>query len=336
MALYNIKSIISKKPGLGLILPRLDILPFYPLFLLTHITLSCDQKCSWCYQGDHEFYSLHNKNMELGVFEKILSGFKFFKPHIHIYGGEPLLHPDFPLFLEYSRLYGYKPTLTTNGSQLSKYSAAIIKSSLSQLNISLNGLIGPNGSILSRPADELAGFLNANRGAKEINLNYVIEPESHNYLEDIVLHFNRSCQKGSFSYFAIQHFMTNGTCSTGQEKDFNARKLSAIFSRLKKMSLKFRIIFLPNIKAADLGSYYGFKDPFRNKCYVPWLGLSVYPDSTVTPGGGILGCNFVLGNLNKSSVRQIWEGEGFYNFRRSLARNSLPGICNRCCHKLYY
>lgn len=336
MGLYNIKSIVSRKPKIGLMFPGMDILPPYPLFLLTHITLSCDQKCNWCYQAQDQFYSLHNRNMQADVFRRILSSFRFFKPHVHIYGGEPLLHPDFPLFLEYCRLEGYRPTLTTNGNRLNRYSADIMKSSLSQLNISLNGLIGPQGSLRGDPGRGLMRFLDINRGKKKINLNYVVDPDSCDYLEDVALYFNRTCKRGSFSNFVIQHFMASGSRDEERGMSLDVKKLAAVLGRLKKMNLKFRIISLPDIRIADLSNYYDFKYAFGDKCYVPWLGLSIYPDSAVTPGSGVLGCNFVLGNLNRSSLRQIWRGEKFRSFRRGLLRNRLPGICNRCCHKLYY
>ena len=102
------------------------------------------------------------------------------------------------------------------------------------------------------------------------------------------------------------------------------------------MKLKFKLIFLPHIKAGDLESYYATDHPFKDECYIPWVGLSILPDAMITPGGGVFGCNFVLGNLKESSVMKIWKGTSLNNFRSELIRKKLPVSCNRCCHKLYY
>ena len=164
--LYNIKRLISKKQKLGLLFPYLNARPFYPLFLLVNITLSCNRKCSWCYETHDEFYGSLTVHMPVDMFKKILCSFKYFKPHIHLYGGEPLYHPRFPIFLEYCKIHGYKPTLTTNGDYLDKYSKVIMQSSVSQLNISLNGIMDRNGNFNTKLQQIIRDFINLKRGKK--------------------------------------------------------------------------------------------------------------------------------------------------------------------------
>lgn len=336
MPLYNIKHVISRKPKWGVVLPKLNIASPYPLFLLMHITLSCDQKCAWCYQRSNEFYASHNMDMEVGSFENILAGFGLFRPHIHIYGGEPLLHPDFPKFLESCRIYGYRPTLTTNGKYLDKYSGIIRKSVLSQINISLNGFLGPDDKVCRESENILRVFVNANNGAKKINLNYAVGFNNCAYLPETVAHFNDSFRKGDFSYFVIEYLMPNAS-TAGLTNDIpDIRKFSKALKQIKNMRLKFKLLFLPELKEGDLEAYYATNHPFLNKCYIPWLGLSVLPDATVTPGGGVLECNSIVGNLCESSLMNIWKGPVLNDFRLGLMRQNLPQSCNRCCHKLYY
>lgn len=338
MSLYNIKSIISQRKRLGLLFSRFNIAAPYPLFLLTHIILSCSRKCKWCYQTDDEFYSSRNAmQMDISAFRNILSSFKFFKPHIHLFGGEPLSHPDFPLFLDCCRMYGYKPTLTTNGDYLDKYSDIIIRSSLSQLNLSINGIMNHSGKLESCFENKIKEFLMMNKKRKIVNINYVIEQNSYNRIEELLLHFNDNYKKGDFAYFVIQHLMPNK--ASGQQsnlKNIDSKILSGILMRIKKIKLKFNLLFLPEIRIKDIGNYYNLKNsPLGNRCFIPWLGLAIYPDLTVTPGAGILGCNFVLGNLNRDSIWDIWRSKNLHDFRKNAAIN-LSNICHGCCHKFYY
>lgn len=333
--LYNIKNIISKKTKSGLIFPYLDVRPPRPLFLLIHITLSCNKKCSWCYENYDEFYKSFTIHMSIDMFKKILCNFGYFKPHIHLYGGEPLFHPEFSLFLKYCKAYGYRPTLTTNGDYLNRYSDIIIQSSLSQLNISLNGLIDSQGNFNSEFQQIIKDFMKANKGRKIINFNYVIEPETHKYIEEIILFLNNSLKEKTFSYFVLQHLNLHLEDNIPSD-DFNFIELANLLNRIKKMKLKFKLLFLPNIKIDDLAVYYKTEYTFKNKCYVPWLGLSIYPDLTVTGGGGIFACNEILGNLKRVSIMDIWKGAKLKNFCSRLIKEGLPEICNRCCHKIYY
>lgn len=335
MPLYNIKKIISKKPKTGLIFPRLNISWPYPLFLLVHITLSCNRKCQWCYQGNDEFYLFHNGQMQVDVFKKILLSFKFFKPHIHLFGGEPLLHKEFSQFLEISRLCGYKPTLTTNGDYLDRYSKVIMQSSLSQLNISLNGVVDCYGNFNQNLLKNIKDFLNLNGGRKIINLSYVIEKQTLDYLEELILYLNKDYKKGDFSFLVLgrANFIPG---IKSQDPDLDLVKLEEKLRRFKKTKFKFELLFLPDIKLGDLNTYYKTDYAFKNRCYVPWLGLAIYPDSSVSPGGGIFGCNYYLGNLTQKSIMDIWKGNELKDLRSRLIKKGLPYTCNRCSNKQYY
>lgn len=335
MQFFNIKKLIINKPKLGSIFPRLNVSFPSPLCLLIHITLTCNRKCNWCYQQQDTFYNPTEMNMPVGAFKAILRTFKYFKPHIHLYGGEPLLHQEFPLFLEIVGLCGYEPTLTTNGDYLDKYSRIIIQSSLSQLNLSLNGIIDYRGNFNQHLHKNIKDFLNLNKGRKIINLNLVINKETFDYLEDLVLYLNKDYKKGDFVFLVLQHL----NFQTGIDVNrpvFDLVKLATKLANIKKMKLKFKLLFMPDIKLRDLSVYYESEHVFKNTCYVPWLGLSIYPDLSVTPGGGIFGCNYNLGNLAQGSIMDIWRGEELRDFRLKLIKKGLPRACNRCCHKRYY
>lgn len=273
--------------------------------------------------------------MQFSAFKDLLRGFRHFKPHIHLYGGEPLLHEDFPLFLEASASYGYKPSLTTNGDYLEKHSKVITQSSLSQLNISLNGIIGRYGNFKQNLEEKLKPFLNLNKGKKIINLNYVIESQTLEQIEELVSYLSRDYKKEYFSFLVLQHKSFSSGLKS-EDLGLNLGKLKEMLHKLRNMKLKFKLLFSPDIKPEDLSAYYKTGYVFKNRCFVPWLGLSVYPNLDVTPGGGIFGCNHWLGNLAQASVADIWNGQALKDFRYKLIKEGLSNSCNRCCHKQYY
>lgn len=312
----------------------------WPLFLIVQTTPFCNRACKPCVsQGKTRFYAEHfSGHLPADRFKEILISFRrkfWLKPHIHLFGGEPLCHPDFHLFLKYSQMYNYSPTLSTNGDFLAKYSELISKSSLTQLNISVNRLIEDDGIINSKFAEIIKIFMYQNRKKKVINLNYLIVPQTYRYVKDVIGYFNAHYVKGDFAYFTIQHLNMIEKDDIGAG-GFNLKELADIIAGIKKLRLKFKLLFLPDIKSHDIEKYYSPGSVFGNRCFAPWVGLTIYPDLTVTPGGAALGCNFVLGNLLKESITEIWRGNRLRDFRLGLIKKGVPEICSRCCHKLYY
>lgn len=311
-----------------------------PLYLLIHITLKCNRDCFGCYQKREAFYLQDCPDLSLNDFEGILASFKqrlFYKPHIHLFGGEPLLHPEFPGFLDICQKYSYAPTLTTNGDYLNTYAEILKRSSIAQLNVSLSK--PPNDLSNSETADATLKpieFL-TEKPKKIINLNFTLRPDNYHLLIDTVLFFNRKFKKGRIDTFTCQHFMSGmKPLNIKERKTINVSTVIKQIRELEKIRLNFKLLFLPHIRLKDIYRYYYSGDKFLNRCYVPWAGLSIYPNLTVTMGGGVLGCNKVAGHLGSESILKIWHSEKLNNFRNHLLDHGLEEICNRCCHKLYY
>lgn len=75
------------------------------LLLQWHITHNCDQRCLHCYHGDKDNVESYTKFSQLMRYllyyqEMLNSGGADMAGHIHITGGDPLLHPEIFPFLE--------------------------------------------------------------------------------------------------------------------------------------------------------------------------------------------------------------------------------------------
>ena len=69
-------------------------------------------------------------------------------------------------------------------------------------------------------------------------------------------------------------------------------------------------------------------------CYIAWLHARVRLDGTVQ---ACLTCDHKLGDLNRQSLEEIWNGAGYRRFRRALSQR-LPAAlqdacdCSYCCY----
>ncbi|WP_295917653.1 putative heme d1 biosynthesis radical SAM protein NirJ1 [Anaerovibrio lipolyticus] len=103
-------------------------------------TKTCNLKCRHCYMSsDNKKYQNELTTEEAKSFIDDLADFKV--PVLLFSGGEPLLRPDFFELAEYAQKKGVRPTLSTNGTLITREVAQRIKDiGVGYVGISLDGL----------------------------------------------------------------------------------------------------------------------------------------------------------------------------------------------------
>src|SRR5262249_26136104 len=76
---------------------------------------------------------------------------------------------------------------------------------------------------------------------------------------------------------------------------------------------------------------YAIKNQLHDHCWKMWHSCVITLDGKVVPCCFDKDAHFVLGDLNKNSFREIWEGEAYRNFRTTLLRSrSEIEMCRNC------
>lgn len=339
----NIKKFIYKKSKIFNLCKIFGDYAFQPFFLLIHLTLDCNCNCQYCYQKNNSFYTSHNDFIKPVDFENILiQANKYFliKPKLHFFGGEPMLNPYFDKLLNLTQIYKMDVSMTTNGILLDQYLNQISKSNLNQINISIDGLEQEHDRIkgikdcFQNVISNINKLRNKEKKRKKIiNINTLITSKNYKNMVDFALYFKNN--NIDIDVLVFQHIYFN-------QKDYNLKInlniLKSQIKELKDLKTNFDILLIPEIKFDDLINYYMFNknDIFKNNCNIPWLGLNILPDLKITPGGGVLGCNCVIGDFKKENLKEVWNNSLIKNFRECIIKNGLPDICFRCCHRQYY
>ena len=98
------------------------------------ITNICNMSCSF-YHG----HSREKRRMTANEFERILSQLLGQTKYIYYHlMGEPLTHPDLPLFLQMAKEKEFKSIITTNGTLLSKRQNEILSAGVHKVSVSLH------------------------------------------------------------------------------------------------------------------------------------------------------------------------------------------------------
>lgn len=337
----HIKKVISRKPPwLGWFRSALAAGPA-PYFVLIHINLNCRIGCKMCYQGEDAFFEHVGTEMRVDDFERVLVQCKelLWMPHIHLFGGEPLLHPRFSDILALCRKYAVKPTLTTSGARLETYTTDLANTGIDQINYSISAVPGPE-----RQIRRLKDILPRLDPSTRVHLNYALFPGTESKILETIETCAAEISSPQIDAFVIQHLqwefsplrIGDGPAAPPRVRELDIQAIAAQLREIETRTFAFPVWCQPRIPLKDVVGYY--RDPDyrfrRHDCFVPWLGLAVYPDLTVGPGGAIFSCARPLGRLDENTIGQIWKGAALDAFQRNI-RQGLPPACRRCCQRQY-
>jgi cyclic pyranopterin phosphate synthase len=149
-------------------------------YLRVSVTDRCDFRCVYCMAEDQHF--LPKKEMlSLGELDRLCSAFITRGVRkLRLTGGEPLVRKDFlSLVASLSRHLGRgldELTLTTNGSQLSRYAEALADAGVERINVSVDTLDAAKFRAITRWGDldkVLAGLAAAQRAGLKVKINTV-------------------------------------------------------------------------------------------------------------------------------------------------------------------
>ncbi|ACL21370.1 putative heme d1 biosynthesis radical SAM protein NirJ1 [Desulfitobacterium hafniense] len=147
-------------------------------------TRTCNLQCAHCYmESDAQKYQGELTTEEAKRFIDDLADFKV--PVLLFSGGEPLIRPDFFELAEYAAAKGIRPTLSTNGTLITREVAQRIKNiGVGYVGISLDGLREVNDKFRGKQGAfqaAMAGIQNCVAVGQRVGLRFTIN--SHNYAE---------------------------------------------------------------------------------------------------------------------------------------------------------
>jgi radical SAM protein with 4Fe4S-binding SPASM domain len=283
-----------------------------PLSVGIELTNNCNLNCPECASGSGQM--LRDRGyIDIELFNKVIKELNLYLFNINLYfQGEPMLHPKLFLFLDNSR--AIHTTISTNGHFLSvENSEKLVQSGLSKLIISLDGM--DQGTYSGyRINGEITTVLDGIRNISSARLKY-----------------------GSSLKVEIQFIVNRLNEHHIPEVTMFAKSVKAKL-KLKSMQIntpddiekwlpqqeKFR-----RYKVKD-GKYI-LKNSFPDRCARLWFNPVITWDGNVIPCCFDKDAEYVMGNLNSDSFREIWEGPKYRMFRKSiLSGRHMIEICRNC------
>ena len=114
------------------------------------ITNICNRACTFCPGTKRD-----KRRMTVAEFSRILDQLVGVTQYLYLHVmGEPLTHPDLPVFVDMASERGFKVAITTNGTLLKKRTDELLSSRLYKVNISIH-------SFESGTRDEYLNYINS-------------------------------------------------------------------------------------------------------------------------------------------------------------------------------
>jgi len=283
-----------------------------PVSISTELTNNCNLHCPHCFTGSGRMQREHGY-MDIGLFNKVVKELRPYLYNINLYfQGEPMLHPLFYLFIGMSQ--APHTVVSTNGHYLSvENSEKIALSGLNKLIISLDGIDQETYStyrVNGKVNTVIEGIENITHAKKKHNSSLKIE------IQFLVSRFNehqipqiRQLSKNVKASLNLKSMQIIGKEDIGSWMPLKAR-----FRRYK-------------IKAGK----YLIKNSLPDRCARLWFNPVITWDGKVIPCCFDKNAEYVMGDLNHDSFREIWDGPKYRIFRKSiLSGRHMIEMCRNC------
>ncbi len=317
----------------------------FPSVLDVNLTNRCNLRCSFCYNDDN----LARRSDELTTDElfRLVDEAATYKAGFFLGGGEPFVRPDIYDLIGRIKARGLPAGVVTNATLLEGRDVdRLLRDGLDVAVVSLHGteavhdrLVGAPGSW--RKAVDTLRLLAKGMRAPGPMVNYVLSEESPDDLgpflevmsgiDNVVvrlahLSFLTSDERRAHDGAWRAAFHATPAPVLNHVRDVSEATFDGLLEILDDPRFA-RVLTKPILSAAERRSWYtGGWDVVR-RCVFVWHS------TLINANGDVLPCQYYgapMGNLREAPLAEIWNNDGYREFRRVLKKGLLPG-CHRCC-----
>lgn len=268
----------------------------YPALIGMELTNHCNLECVMCPQPRQ---TRDLGLMPMDMFKKIVDEVRGKSEFMYLYGmGESLLHPKFFEMADYAVKAGLKTSLSTNLSFLNEErSHKLLESGIDFVTLALDGTTKDTYESI-----RLGGEFEKNLEQTKRFLQMKIESNSRCSVD---VQFIQMAKNKS------QVDQVRGLFTAEEQKAIKVFRVKPVFNS-------------PSIAKDEI--------VHRHPCYFLWSTMTITWDGRVSMCCMDYDSEVVLGDLNKSSVFDVWNSEGLADLRekhKKLDYKSMP-ICDKC------
>ncbi|MBL0142931.1 MAG: radical SAM protein [Betaproteobacteria bacterium] len=331
------------------------------------LTNRCDLRCAHCYQwnedGYHHQLSPAGKrdDLKLSVIARVLEATRALGSNVYLWGGEPLVYREWDGLVDLLAGDPRWTSVCTNGTLIERRLPSLLKiASHLEVSISIDGFESEHDGVRGKGAfaKAMSGLrlLVAQKKAGvfpgQITVNFVITDAMVTRLFEFVRFLEQEGAQTvyvSFPWFIsdetsakmdrffAEHFAWEA-CGKPSWHSYKYRlmpdrldELSAELARIDAADWRLQVRYNPRLDPGEMPAFIAGSDkPAQNKTSCG----SILTRMDIFPNGDVVSCKFFpefrVGNLDESTVAEVWEGARFSQLRETVSRCGLMPVCAKC------
>ena len=287
-----------------------------PVSLSIEPAAICQLRCPECALGSDSIVRA-NKLMDFDLYKRVIDEVGPTLLYLLLYfQGEPFLSPTIFDMISYADTKNIYTTTSTNGQSIDQTVASkIVKSGLKKIIISLDGVTQETyetyrvGGNLNKTLQAIE-FINAQKKAQNSRFPAI-------ELQMIVFRHNEH-EIEAFKKIAQKMKVQKITIKTAQI--YNYTKKTELIPTIKKYS-----------RYKTINGNWELKKKLHNRCLRMWQSAVITTDGELLPCCFDKNANFSYGNLNKYSVKELWNNDKALSFRKTVLSNRKSiDMCQNC------
>ena len=312
--------------------PLEDLVPLMtPISAHVDVSSLCNYRCSFCFQADTagmKKVGLDRGFMSKETFFKIIDDFKAFPSKIKKIKignhGEPTLHPNLGEFVKYAKNSNTADIIEmfTNGSKLDpELNKKLVEGGLQRINISLEGLSDERYRLVAGVKQNFQEIIDGVRSL------YDIKTKANS---DLVIYVKIADHTHALKGDKNEIFKL-----TEEEKKFFFDTFNPICDEIfiEKVVPQWAETQLDKQNEVDETGMYGQSiSKWKDVCPFIFMYMHFNNDGTVSPCTLDWPRKVVVGNVNDSSVYDIWHGEKLRKLQIAMlnGKRNCINLCDSC------
>lgn len=287
-----------------------------PVSLSIEPAAICQLHCPECTLGSNQLIR-SNKLMDFDLYKRIIDEVGPTLLYLLLYfQGEPFLSPTIFDMIAYADNKNIYTATSTNGQSIDQTVASkIVKSGLKKIIISLDGVTQETyetyrvGGNLNKTLQAIE-FINAEKKAQNsrfpaIELQMIIFRHNEHEIE-------------TFKKIARKMKVQKITIKTAQIYKYTEK--TELIPTIKKYS-----------RYKTINGNWELKKKLHNRCLRMWQSAVITTDGELLPCCFDKNADFSYGNLNKYSVKELWNNDKALSFRKRILSNRKSiDMCQNC------
>ena len=294
------------------------------------------------------------------------------RPLVYLWGGEPMLYSGILDLIERSTSLGLPTSIATNGIRVADAADRLVQTPLFLIQISIDGhcaglhnrlrpsVSGGKGSFdhVEKALEELNGARKSQgKGLPIIASLTVISKDNFKHLVSLYEAFrdrvdlfvfylswwigpaeSGAHERDFHNRFGFTPARHRGWIGGWKPKDYREldRQIQSLLARSRPWHAP-PVTIIPHVTGAENLKRYYTDHPFQfgfDRC------ISIYQAVEINSNGDLSPCrdyhDYVVGNIKKKSIVDLWNSAAYVRFRSSIATDGLMPVCSRCCGLMGY